>query len=134
MSHFPICASGQAGACHGPRRVPHIARSTMQAVIARLILLAAILAAGAGSSLAAADTPLQVVQAWARATPPAATTGAAYLTIVNRGAATDRLVGVSSPAAAGADIHIGPLDGTGLRGRPGSPRVVPPGGPGGFNA
>lgn len=44
-----------------------------------------------------------VEQPWARATTAA--TGGAYMTLRNNGAAADRLIGVSSPAAERAEIH-----------------------------
>jgi periplasmic copper chaperone A len=48
---------------------------------------------------------LQIEGVWARATPPAARTGAAYLTIINPGHEPDRLVGASSPVAAQVELH-----------------------------
>lgn len=48
---------------------------------------------------------LAVEQPWARATPGRAPTGAAYLTLVNRGKEDDRLLGVTSPVAAKAELH-----------------------------
>ena len=52
-----------------------------------------------------ADSSIQVTHAWARPTPPSATTGAVYLTIINKGAADDALVGISTPAADKAALH-----------------------------
>ena len=43
---------------------------------------------------------LVVEKFWARATPGVARNGAAYVTIGNRGRDADRLIAVSSPAAA----------------------------------
>ena len=43
---------------------------------------------------------IAIEQPWARATPGRAPTGAAYLTLVNRGAEPDRLVGAATTAAA----------------------------------
>ena len=57
----------------------------------------------AGFEARAAD--IAVEQPWARATPGRAPTGAAYLTLVNRGAEPDRLVGAATPAAAKAELH-----------------------------
>jgi periplasmic copper chaperone A len=55
--------------------------------------------------IAAGDAPaIQISHPWARATPGAAKTGAAYLTLTDHGAA-DRLIGVSTPAAAMAELH-----------------------------
>src|SRR5690349_21344229 len=46
-----------------------------------------------------------VEQAWARATPGAVKTGAAYLTLVNKGSAPDRLLSASTPVAESASLH-----------------------------
>ena len=47
-----------------------------------------------------------VEQAWARATPGSVVkTGAAYLTLVNKGKEADRLLSVSTPVAASASLH-----------------------------
>jgi copper(I)-binding protein len=51
-----------------------------------------------------AAPPVTITAAWARATPPGVTTGAAYLTVTNGGAA-DRLLGASSPAARQVLLH-----------------------------
>ncbi len=56
-----------------------------------------------GSNAWAAD--LAVEQPWARATPGRAPTGAAYLTLVNRGKEDDRLLGAASPVAVKAELH-----------------------------
>lgn len=48
---------------------------------------------------------LVIMQPWARATIGQGKTGAAYVTIVNHGTATDRLLSVSTPAAAKAALH-----------------------------
>jgi copper(I)-binding protein len=44
-------------------------------------------------------------QAWARATPGGAKVGGGYLTIENKGATPDRLIGGSSPAAGKIEVH-----------------------------
>ena len=61
---------------------------------------------------------LVVAQPWSRATPSGATIGAGYLTIENHGQADDRLVGVSSPAAAKAEVHEMSVSGGVMRMRP----------------
>lgn len=73
---------------------------------------AAVILALAFGTLAvrASGQPLEVADAWARATPPGATTAAAYLTIINSGAA-DRLVGAASPAAREVQLHDHVLQG-----------------------
>ena len=48
---------------------------------------------------------LQVSAAWARATPPGAKVGAAFLTVSNSGATPDRLVAAESPAATAIALH-----------------------------
>ena len=55
-----------------------------------------------GFSLSA-NAGVTVTDAWARATAPGQTTGAAYLTIKSDGAA--KLVGASTPAAKSAQLH-----------------------------
>lgn len=57
----------------------------------------------AGFEARAADIAIE--QPWARASPGRAPTGAAYLTLVNRGAEPDRLVGAATAAAAKAELH-----------------------------
>jgi copper(I)-binding protein len=76
----------------------------------RLILPAAtafVLTAAAALSFARGEeaSPIAIVSAWARATPPGATTGAVYLTIENRGPTDDTLTGVSTPVASMAMLH-----------------------------
>jgi copper(I)-binding protein len=51
----------------------------------------------------AAELPA-IADAWIRATPPGARTGAAYLTITSRGSA-DRLLGAATAAAGAVEIH-----------------------------
>lgn len=48
---------------------------------------------------------LHIIHPWARALPPVAPTGAAYLTIENRGTVADTLTEVSTPVAGHAEIH-----------------------------
>jgi copper(I)-binding protein len=75
----------------------------------RSIFLAAIAAALAIGGIVQAQGQQQgdlaVGQAWARATAPEATAGAAYFSITNGGAVPDRLTGVTSPAAGTAQLH-----------------------------
>ena len=97
----------------------------------RLSLLSALLlltAAGDASTL-------KIDHPWARPSPGAATTGAAYLTITEEGAA-DRLVSVSTPVAGTAAVHetindqgtmkMRPVNGLALA--PGKPVILSPGG------
>ena len=48
---------------------------------------------------------LEVVEAWARATPPGAEVGAAYVTLRNNGPDADSLVGATSSVAARIETH-----------------------------
>ena len=63
-----------------------------------------LVAAGLLSLGARAADPVTVSAAWVRATPPGATTAAAYLEIANPGA-PDALLRAASPVAARAELH-----------------------------
>ena len=66
------------------------------------ILLAALLLASCSKS----GTPdIQISDAWARETVTGQTATAAYMTIDNRGAGDDRLIGVEATAPARAMLH-----------------------------
>ena len=64
----------------------------------------------------------------AYATPASARTGAAYFTIVNRGAAADRLLSASTPAAGKAELHATIRDGDVMRMREVRRIEIAPGG------
>jgi periplasmic copper chaperone A len=69
-----------------------------------------------------------VTSAWARATPPGATVGAAYVTLRNGGGADDRLLGAASPAAKSVAPH-GTIEENGVAAmRPLGDLAVPAGG------
>jgi len=53
---------------------------------------------------------LEITDAWSRATPKGAKTGAGYLTIHNTGAEADRLVAASSEAAGSVQVHEMTMD------------------------
>ncbi len=78
-------------------------RMLLPAAIALALTAAAAISFARGEESRTGD--LAIVSAWARATPPGASVGAAYLTIENRGAADDRLVGAESPAARSITMH-----------------------------
>jgi copper(I)-binding protein len=59
----------------------------------------------AGAIPAAAENSIIVDKAWSRATPKGAQVAVGYFTIVNHGDEPDRLVSVSAPFAARAEIH-----------------------------
>jgi copper(I)-binding protein len=77
---------------------------------------------------------IKITDAWARATPGGAQTGAAYVTVES--SAGDRLTGVSTPAAQKAEIHEMTMDGDVMKMRPvagidlpaGKPVTLKPGG------
>ena len=54
---------------------------------------------------------IQVEHGWSRATPPGSSIGVGYLTIRNRSATADKLLSVSSPAAAKVETHVTIKDG-----------------------
>jgi copper(I)-binding protein len=53
-----------------------------------------------------AQAQIEIENAWTRATAPGAKVAAGYMTIRNRAAAPDRLLGASSPAAARIESHV----------------------------
>jgi copper(I)-binding protein len=111
------------------------------------ILLAAALASpasaqhGPGVQAAAVQTkgPLRIEGPWARATPPAGQVGGAFVTLVNTGAAPDRLVSAASPVAGRIELHTHIKDGDVMRMREVEGGIpLPPGDtvklqPGGFH-
>ncbi len=58
---------------------------------------------------------LEISQPWARATAPTAPAGGGFLTIANRGTATDRLIAVRTSVAEQAQIHEMKMDGNVMR-------------------
>ena len=66
----------------------------------RMFALALLLAA------TAAQAQVEIDKAWARATAPGAPVAGGYLTIRNKGAAADRLIGASSSVAAKVELHV----------------------------
>jgi len=53
-----------------------------------------------------AQAQIQIEKPWARATAPGAKVAGGYMVIRNAGSAVDRLVSVSSPAAAKVELHV----------------------------
>lgn len=86
------------------------------------------LVAAAPNSHAHDASPVMIVQPWARATPPGAPTGAAYLTIMNHGTEPDVLVGGSSPQAERVEFHQSTMDGGIMKMRPVANGVAIPAG------
>lgn len=76
------------------------------------------LALSFAAATAHAQAPgVEVQKAWARATPGGARTGAVYMTLIAKGG-SDRLVGVASPVAGGAQLHEMSMEGGVMRMRP----------------
>jgi copper(I)-binding protein len=71
---------------------------------------------------------VEVEKPWSRATAPGAKVAAGYLLIRNKGAAADRLVGASSPAAVRVETHVTIRDGDVMRMREVKGYDVPAGG------
>ena len=92
----------------------------------RTVLAAALMAVAVA---AYADEPaITITNAWARATPGGAKTGAAYLTITNRGGASDKLVSASTPVAGMTQLHTTIDDNGVMKMRPLKSLDVKPGG------
>ena len=68
-------------------------------------LALAAICAGPASAQQIKIGDLVLDHAWARATPGGAKVGGGYLTIENKGATLDKLIGGSSPAAAKIEVH-----------------------------
>ena len=104
--------------------------------LAYVALLMALFAAPAGAQEVKAGD-LVITQAWSRATPGGAKIGGGYLTIENKGSASDRLIGGSTEVAAKVEVHemamnngvmtMRPLD-NGLTIEPGKTVKLAPGG------
>jgi copper(I)-binding protein len=78
------------------------------------VLLALLLSAGAAATEEARLGSIVVRDAMTRETTPSLTTAAVYLTLVNEGAAADRLIGAMSPLAAAVRIHEHRMTGDGV--------------------
>jgi hypothetical protein len=97
-------------------------RFVVELTAAIILTLGAIIASATGVN--ASD--VMVMDAFARASAtPMAKSGAAYLTIANRGAAAERLLSVSSPAANMAEFHEQILNGDVMTMRPAGALQIP---------
>jgi len=104
-------------------------------MVARLFAVALASSLAVGAAFAQAEE-VRVEQVWARATPPRAEVGALYMTLTAPMA--DRLVGVSTPAAAKAEVHEMSMENGVMRMRETAGIVLPAGqkvvlGPGGLH-
>lgn len=85
------------------------------------LLLVAFALASCAAPAFAADVKagdLVISQAWSRATPGGAKVAGGYLTIENKGAVADRLVGVSADIAGKSEIHEMSMDNGVMKMRP----------------
>ena len=104
-------------------------------MIRSLLASAAVLLAG--SAQAAPANAIRVTDAWSRPAAAGLPTGVAYLTLVNAGSATDRLMSAASPRAGRVGLHrsvmtagvmrMDPVP-DGLELPPGRPVALKPGG------
>ena len=93
-----------------------------------VLVLGLCVAAGFASAADYRIGALSIGAPFARATPPGARTGGAYFTVDNAGKTDDRLVAVSSPAAAHAELHAMAMDGGVMRMRALGALAIPAGG------
>ena len=78
-------------------------RTIVRTIASALFVAAVIVAPVRAQEVKAGD--LVITQAWSRATPSGAKIGSGYLTIENKGAMPDRLVGVSADVAGKVEVH-----------------------------
>ena len=79
---------------------------------------------------------IHIMKPWSRPLAPVSANGAAYMTLVNKGSAADKLVAVSTPMAMKAELHTHTMEGGMMKMRrvdaieiaPGTPSVLKPGG------
>jgi copper(I)-binding protein len=91
-------------------------------------MIAALLALMLGSGSARADNGgIHLEQAWARATPGGAKTGAIYLTVSNTGTTPDTLIAASTPTADKAELHQMKMDNGVMEMRPVPALPIAPG-------
>jgi copper(I)-binding protein len=75
----------------------------------RSIMLAAALAVATPAFTSAQTSTVTVQDAWARATPPHASTAVVYMTLTSP--KPDKLIAASTPVAATAQLHLMEMDG-----------------------
>jgi copper(I)-binding protein len=102
-----------------------VAARVLLALIVSVVGTAACSREGTSRGLSSGD--ISVSGAFARATVGSADTGAAYITISNRGSQDDALVGASSSASASVELHEMNMSGGMMRMRA-LPRVAIPAG------
>ena len=103
-------------------------RFTTPLVAVLLSLAAAIAPAQMPPSYGQQPTPLVVMQAWVRATPPGGTVTAAYVSVRNGGTRPLVILSATSPVARRMSIHESTMSGTGVEMRPRPMITIAPGG------
>jgi len=91
------------------------------AITAVLAVVVAVYAVWASPAAAAGDYDvgsIHISQPWSRATPKGAATGAGYMTLTNKGAASDKVSCVSDDASAQCQIHTMTMEGGVMKMRP----------------
>jgi len=86
-------------------------------VRAAIVVLAAI-CAGPAPAQQVKSGDLMLDNAWTRATPGGAKVAGGYISIENKGAAADKLIGGSSPAAGKVEVHEMTMDNGVMKMRP----------------
>jgi copper(I)-binding protein len=87
----------------------------MKSLVAVLVALGINMLASAAPAHDYTLAALAIDHPFARATPPGAQVGGAYMTIGNTGTVDDKLLRASSPAAAQVQIHTMSMDGNVMR-------------------
>jgi len=90
-------------------------------------LLPVVLTAAAHAGEVASLGPLEIETPWARATIGTARPGAAYVTFRNTGDQLEKLVDISTPAAAHPEVHEMTEEDGVMKMRPAGPLEIPPG-------
>jgi copper(I)-binding protein len=90
-------------------------------------LLPVVLTAAADAGEVARLGPLEIDTPWARATIGATGPGAAYVTFRNTGDQLEKLVDISTPAAAHSEVHEMTQEGGIMKMRPAGSLEIPPG-------
>jgi len=70
---------------------------------------------------------IHIMKPWSRPLPAVSVNGAAYMTFMNKGDATDRLLSISTPAAKKAEIHNHTMEGGLMKMRPVGALDITPG-------
>lgn len=91
-------------------------KSMMKDLLLAAFALALVAAPAAAEDIKAGD--LVISQAWSRATPSGAKVAGGYLTIENKGTASDKLIAVSAEIAGKADVHEMAMDNGVMKMRP----------------